>query len=649
MESQQFTEEEGQNYVSSSSDEALPGIVSEKIHLTNSNYDVSPKMRRRAILKDGYTNMFNSNVPLAGLTSITQDFFTFMMECRWRTLLLLFFTSFLISWLIFAALYWAVAFGHGDLRGYEELHDPTKEPCVTMMDDFISCFLFSMETQYSSGYGTRSPTTECPEAVFLVGFQSIFGALLQLSMSGIIFAKFARPKMRQQAIMFSEKAVISLRDRSLCLMFRVGDCRKFRLLGATLNARLLQHRVSAEGEKLPHYQHDLKLSVDSSGSNVFLLWPLTAVHRIDATSPLYDISADDLASATFEIFVALSGTVETMGQDTEARTSYTAAEILWGHRLVPLVKTCGRGYILDYSRFHTTFPVDTPRCSARQLYCWTHNYVLLNKGGLLGHADGFLEQRKYYPQDEFPEKDNKFLDTKERGASDKEGFLGNDEKFLEGRVGILEENDGFLPNQHESLDNRDRTPCNNSVLWSTNGLSANDGDVEDRLMDCNNQQLSTTKYPLSGNVDENLDKNILMRDDNRLSNNKDELQEISTGRDRILDRKNEYLGSKKALPVDDLLLDNRDVLLDRKGDRLLNNKDQYHNHNNHEFLGGKEGAEHREENERVQNLSNSCVPVRKFSTILRDGPERELHHSLISLHDRKQRTRLTTLSEDDLR
>ncbi|RZF48691.1 hypothetical protein LSTR_LSTR011178 [Laodelphax striatellus] len=662
MESQQFTggDEEGRNYLSSSSDEALPAIVSEKIHPTNNgDYDGNPRMRRRAILKDGYTNAFNSNVPLAGLTSITQDFFTFMMECRWRTLLLLFFTSFLLSWLLFAALYWAVAFGHGDLRGQNEFHDPTKEPCITMMDDFISCFMFSMETQYSSGYGTRSPTTECPDAMFLVGFQSIFGALLQLSMSGIIFAKFARPKMRQQAIMFSQKAVISVRDRHLCLMFRLGDCRKSRLLGATVSARLLQHRVSVEGEKLPLYQHALKLSIDSSGSNIFLLWPLTAVHRIDSTSPLYDISADDLTAATFEIFVALAGTVETMGQDTEARTSYTASEILWGHRLVPLVKTCGRGYILDYSRFHSTVAVDTPRCSARQLYCWTHNYVLFNKNavckeGFLGSKNEFLEHNGLVEnKDDLPgnkggASDNKqgvsdnkggfkdaFLDTKDQGMEEKDGILPDQDNFSNNNnVMMLCSNRLFLGNQVESLAN--------------NIFSENNG----RLLDTEHKILCSS-YPSLGNTVGSSDKNILLLSDNdRLLTSKDKFLGITTERlsnkkEELLNRKDEYFGTKDAFLDQDELLDEGVGLLDN-GNELLDNKKQY-SVNNDEFYSTNRSLEYREENELTQNLTNSSGPVRKFSAISGEDHQRDLHHSLMSLLDKKQRTRLTTLSEDDLR
>ncbi|XP_075228589.1 inward rectifier potassium channel 2-like isoform X3 [Lycorma delicatula] len=309
-------DEEVKNIVESSSEESSrPVLLPKEMLNSDTTLTKTKRYKKRAVTKNGYTNLYKDHVPLSGMSSAFQDLFTYLVDCRWRVLFFVLIASFVISWFIFGILYWIVAFGHGDLKGHE-LHDPN-----------------------------------------------------------------------------NDKAVICMRDRTLCLMFRVGDVRKSRLLGATLNARLLQHRISPEGERLPHYQHTLNLAVDSTGSEVFLLWPLTVVHRIDSNSPLYDLSAADLSTARFEIIIILSGTVETMGQDTEARTSYLACEILWGQRYRSLVKNTKHGYILDYRRFNQTIPVETPRCSARQLHYWTHNYVLLNKEKTLLGTD-FHEEKE---------------------------------------------------------------------------------------------------------------------------------------------------------------------------------------------------------------------------------------------------------------
>jgi potassium inwardly-rectifying channel subfamily J, other len=44
-----------------------------------------------------------------------------MVDSQWRWTLLMFFMSFVVSWLFFALLYWLISFTHGDL---EPIHLP---------------------------------------------------------------------------------------------------------------------------------------------------------------------------------------------------------------------------------------------------------------------------------------------------------------------------------------------------------------------------------------------------------------------------------------------------------------------------------------------------------------------------------------------
>lgn len=69
----------------------------------------------------------------------------------------------------------------------------------------------------------------------------------------------------------------------------------------------------------------------------------------------------------FEIVVILEGTVESTGQSVQARTSYLPSEILWGHRFEQLVRYCNDTgeYLVDYSKFNNTFPVDIAKHSGR--------------------------------------------------------------------------------------------------------------------------------------------------------------------------------------------------------------------------------------------------------------------------------------------
>lgn len=234
---------------------------------------------------------------------------------------------------------------------------------------FTSCFLFSIETQHTIGYGVRTTTEECPEAIFMMCFQSIYGVMVQAFMVGIVFAKMTRPKQRTQTLLFSKNAVVCQRDGDLALMFRVGDMRKSHIIGANVRAQLIRNRQTKEGEMLSQYQTELEIGTDGCSSDLFFIWPTVIVHVINADSPFYNMSATDMLQEKFEIVVLLEGTVESTGQTTQARTSYLNMELLWGHRFDPVVgyNKERQGYEIDYSKFNETIQVDTPLCSAREL------------------------------------------------------------------------------------------------------------------------------------------------------------------------------------------------------------------------------------------------------------------------------------------
>lgn len=188
-------------------------------------------------------------------------------------------------------------------------------------------------------------------------------------MVGVVFSKLTRPKMRAQTLLFSRSAAICQRDGQLCLMFRVGDMRKSHIIDASIRAQMIRMRVTNEGEMMPYFQHELKVGFDHDESNLFLIWPMTVVHKITPDSPLYNVSASDLLKDKFEIVVILEGTVESTSMTTQARSSYLPSEIKWGHRFEPLVsfrKDTGQ-YAVDYGLFNNTYEVDTPLCSSRDL------------------------------------------------------------------------------------------------------------------------------------------------------------------------------------------------------------------------------------------------------------------------------------------
>ena len=64
--------------------------------------------------------------------------------------------SFMLTWTGFGIIWWIIAFAHGDFEYLQKVKDevPMNEtfiPCVTEIKGFLTCFLFSVETQHTIG------------------------------------------------------------------------------------------------------------------------------------------------------------------------------------------------------------------------------------------------------------------------------------------------------------------------------------------------------------------------------------------------------------------------------------------------------------------------------------------------------------------
>ena len=73
---------------------------------------------------------------------------------------------------------------------------------------------------------------------------------------------------------------------------------------------MFQCRHTKEGEVIPLCQSPLDVQTETCNASdnfVFLVWPVTVVHKIDSSSPLWDISAEQLLTERFEIVVILEG------------------------------------------------------------------------------------------------------------------------------------------------------------------------------------------------------------------------------------------------------------------------------------------------------------------------------------------------------
>ncbi|ODM90832.1 ATP-sensitive inward rectifier potassium channel 12 [Orchesella cincta] len=259
--------------------------------------------------------------------------------------------------LVFAILWYAILYFHGDIDHFGE---EEWKPCITGIHTFTTAFLFSVETQHTTGYGFYELTEQCGSGVFLFCAQSIVGVILEGVMVGLVLIKTMRAKKRRETIMFSKNAVIGMRDGALCFMFRVADMRKAHLVEAHVRAQLIRKRKTKEGEIIPEAKEEIEVGGEGEKDNrVLIFWPTTILHEIDEESPLKNISEGDLQEGNddlLEIIVVLEGIVESTGCTVQARSSYLPSEILWAHQFQNLKfgKTQDGKRTVDFSTFHET-------------------------------------------------------------------------------------------------------------------------------------------------------------------------------------------------------------------------------------------------------------------------------------------------------
>jgi inward rectifier potassium channel len=215
---------------------------------------------------------------------------------------------------------------------------------------FSDVFFFSVQTMATIGYGVLSPATLY--ANLLMTAETAIGLLFVALMAGLAFGRFSRPTAR---VMFSRVAVIGPVNGKPTLTIRLANVRRNQMLAAQVSATLVRDERTEEGALLRRF-YDLKLLRDRSP--IFAM-TFTAMHEIDANSPLYGATAAMLHEMYAELVVTASGIDEVLVQPVHARTSYLPHEILWNHRFTDVLGYTQDGRrAIDYARFHDTVSLE---------------------------------------------------------------------------------------------------------------------------------------------------------------------------------------------------------------------------------------------------------------------------------------------------
>jgi inward rectifier potassium channel len=262
------------------------------------------------------------------------DIYHFVLTTSWWRFFAMMAFTYAIANSVFAMLYIVVP---GCIQGARPGH-------------FGDAFFFSVQTMATIGYGGMVPVTTY--ANVLVTCESLLGVFGLALVTGLTFAKFARPTAR---VLFSNVAVVSKRDGTRSLMLRMANRRVSNIVDVNLFMVLAISDITLEGEAVRRF-HTLELA-RSRAATFALSW--TAIHAITPSSPLFGLDAEALASRRAEIILTLTGIDETFAQTVHARMNYTWEAVLFGHRFADIVSDLPDGRRqMNYRKFHETIPME---------------------------------------------------------------------------------------------------------------------------------------------------------------------------------------------------------------------------------------------------------------------------------------------------
>lgn len=310
------------------------------------------KSTPRLVERSGSCNIVSRTIN-GKQTSVFTDFFMTLIETKWRLVLPIFGMSVIISWIAYAGIFYGISSAHGDFN--EDVVAGHKN-CIANAEDFFAILLFSMETQTTIGYGSRYVTDECPGAIFFIMLQSIWGALLQALLTGLVIAKIQKPSKRGNTILFSKYICISQEHDGKYLSIRIADLQKSNMIETSTRAVCVVSTLTTDGDFISHFRHDMEFKLDKKYSRIQLQWPVVLTTRLQPHSPLYNMDEDDLRNSDLELIILMDGIIESTGMTVQTRTSYIPSEFQWQHKFKPMIANINSSGVCEFTLklFHET-------------------------------------------------------------------------------------------------------------------------------------------------------------------------------------------------------------------------------------------------------------------------------------------------------
>lgn len=269
----------------------------------------SSDMGGRMVNRDGSFNIKRLGIPFFSRVS---SYHSMLTMPRWRFILVVFIAYFLMN-CFFTCLYWLA--GPAGLEGVASEHSFTRVK---------ELFFFSTQTFTTVGYGRVNPVGELTN--WIAAIESLVGFLSFAIAAGLLYGRFSRPR---SFVRFSEKMLLTNYKGGKALMFRLVGYKDDHLL---TNAEIqVSARIFTKGGKYQFFNLTLERShVDS----LVLNW--TIVHPIDANSPFWGLSREEMSELQPEVSALLIGFDEVYSSTVMARNSYALSDLEFGYRFAPM-------------------------------------------------------------------------------------------------------------------------------------------------------------------------------------------------------------------------------------------------------------------------------------------------------------------------
>jgi inward rectifier potassium channel len=232
-----------------------------------------------------------------------------------KYIILILFSYFMIN-LLFATIYF--------ILGADKLGLDASNSCNSSA--FSNCFFFSAQTLTTVGYGRISPTAFSTNA--LSAFESLLGLLLFSVITGLSYARFAKPESK---IMFSKNMLLVPYKGGKALMFRMVSPTDHLLTDAEviITLAILEKR----GDKMLPQFYNLTLE-SNKATSLPLNW--TVVHFIAPDSPLANIGLEQFEALHVEFLIFVKAYDENYSNHVQQRASYMPTDIVDNAKFKPM-------------------------------------------------------------------------------------------------------------------------------------------------------------------------------------------------------------------------------------------------------------------------------------------------------------------------